>query len=177
MNSILQCVFSTPFLLGYFQTEQYKVDLNKKSPMKGQLAIVFADLMASMQSALTEKVLAPSLFKKQIEKWAPQFAGYRQQDSHEFLRFMLDGLHEDLNRVSLTKKPKYSFKDDDIDALPKEQQAILSWNRYQSFNSSIIFDLFGGMLQSTVTCLKCNYQSITFEMFLDLSLPIPKVKL
>ena len=34
----------------------------------------------------------------------------------EFLRFMLDGLHEDLNRV--TDKPKWSFKDSEIDKLP-----------------------------------------------------------
>lgn len=29
------------------------------------------------------------------------FAGYQQQDSQEFLTFLLDGLHEGLNEVSL----------------------------------------------------------------------------
>lgn len=28
-----------------------------------------------------------------------QFYGYSQQDSLEFLNYLLDGLHEDLNRV------------------------------------------------------------------------------
>ena len=28
-----------------------------------------------------------------------RFRGYGQQDAHEFLRFLMDGLHEDLNRV------------------------------------------------------------------------------
>ena len=36
-------------------------------------------------------------------KFAPQFSGYQQQDSHELLAFLLDGLHEDLNLV--LKKP------------------------------------------------------------------------
>ena len=38
-------------------------------------------------------------------RFAPQFSGYSQQDSHEALRFLLDGLHEDLNRVR--SKPRY----------------------------------------------------------------------
>ena len=32
----------------------------------------------------------------------PMFAGYQQQDSQEFLTFLLDGLHEGLNKVSDT---------------------------------------------------------------------------
>jgi ubiquitin C-terminal hydrolase len=37
--------------------------------------------------------------QKVLGKFAPQFAGYQQQDSQEFMSFLLDGLHEDLNRV------------------------------------------------------------------------------
>lgn len=36
---------------------------------------------------------------------APRFIGYDQHDAQEFLRFFLDSLHEDLNRVIV--KPKY----------------------------------------------------------------------
>jgi len=32
-----------------------------------------------------------------VGKWAPHFSGYEQHDSQEFLRFLLDGLNEDLN--------------------------------------------------------------------------------
>ena len=28
-----------------------------------------------------------------------RFVGYSQQDAHEFITFLLDALHEDLNRV------------------------------------------------------------------------------
>ena len=34
-----------------------------------------------------------------IGSYAPRFAGYSQQDAQELLTFLLDGLHEDLNRV------------------------------------------------------------------------------
>lgn len=42
-------------------------------------------------------------------RFAPQFSGYQQQDSQELLAFLLDGLHEDLNRVK--KKPYLALRD------------------------------------------------------------------
>lgn len=42
-------------------------------------------------------------------KFAPQFSGYQQQDSQELMAFLLDGLHEDLNRIR--KKPYIELKD------------------------------------------------------------------
>ncbi len=46
---------------------------------------------------------SPSLplphYQVTISSFAPQFAGTQQQDSQEFLAFLMDGLHEDLNRV------------------------------------------------------------------------------
>jgi Ubiquitin carboxyl-terminal hydrolase len=34
-----------------------------------------------------------------LGRFAPQFSGFQQHDSQELLAFLLDGLHEDLNRV------------------------------------------------------------------------------
>lgn len=47
--------------------------------------------------------MSPRGFKAQLAKYAPQFQGYAQHDSQELLGYLLDGLHEDLNRVK--KKP------------------------------------------------------------------------
>ena len=46
-----------------------------------------------------------------VGRFAPQFSGYQQQDSQELLTFLLDGLHEDLNRIK--KKPYIELKDSD----------------------------------------------------------------
>jgi ubiquitin C-terminal hydrolase len=43
--------------------------------------------------------VAPRNLKRCIGKYAPQFNGFSQHDAQEFLAFLLDGLHEDLNRV------------------------------------------------------------------------------
>ena len=37
-------------------------------------------------------------------------------------------------------------------------------------------DIFTGQLKSTLECSMCHYQSITFDMFWDLSIPLPRVR-
>lgn len=39
-----------------------------------------------------------------------------------------------------------------------EEEAMKAWDRYLKFNDSIITDLFGGLLQSTVQCLTCQHR-------------------
>ena len=46
------------------------------------------------------RYISPKDFKMTIGKINDQFAGYSQQDSQEMLLFLMDGLHEDLNKVS-----------------------------------------------------------------------------
>lgn len=50
-------------------------------------------------------------FQWTIGKYAPRFNGFQQHDSQELLAFLLDGLHEDLNRVH--DKPYVELKDSD----------------------------------------------------------------
>ena len=52
----------------------------------------------------------PSELKSQISRVARQFSGYGQQDAQEFLRFLLDGMHNELNRIK--KKPKVSMEEE-----------------------------------------------------------------
>lgn len=46
-----------------------------------------------------------------VGRFKPEFSGYQQQDSQELMAFLLDGLHEDLNRIR--KKPYVAVKDAD----------------------------------------------------------------
>lgn len=50
-------------------------------------------------------------FQWTIGKYAPRFNGSQQHDSQELLAFLLDGLHEDLNRVH--DKPYVELNDSD----------------------------------------------------------------
>ena len=47
------------------------------------------------------KCVSPVEFKRTVGKFKSQFSGYDQQDSQELLAFLMDGLQEDLNKVSV----------------------------------------------------------------------------
>lgn len=42
---------------------------------------------------------APFILQAIVASKASQFTGYAQHDAQEFMAFLLDGLHEDLNRI------------------------------------------------------------------------------
>ncbi|GLH08471.1 Ubiquitin carboxyl-terminal hydrolase 2 [Gryllus bimaculatus] len=106
----------------------------------------------------------------QIQRFAPRFMGYSQQDAQEFLRYLLEGLHEDVNRV--TSKPKPILTEID-DSLSDQQKSAEAWKRYLRMDDSKVVDIFVGQLKSTLRCTVCGHCSVTFDPFWDLSLPIP----
>jgi ubiquitin C-terminal hydrolase len=100
--------------------------------------------------------------------FAPQFSGYEQHDAQEFLAFLLDAVHEDLNRV--LDKPY--VPDRDLGGLPDEIAAAVAWQGYLRRNKSIIVDIFQGQLRSTLCCGTCGHTSTKFDPFMYLSLPL-----
>lgn len=56
---------------------------------------------------------------------------------------------------------------------PEDAQAAEAFAYARTWNDSPIDDIFGGLLQSTLTCRTCARTSHTFEPFLGLAVPIP----
>lgn len=63
---------------------------------KGLLAMGFGTLMNNLWSGQSES-FAPHMFKMIIGKCNDRFDSYEQQDSQEYLSYMIDSLHEELN--------------------------------------------------------------------------------
>lgn len=57
---------------------------------------------------------------------------------------------------------------------PDDIVARESWTNFLRRNQSIIVDLFMGQYKSIVTCPSCKHESITFDPYSTLSLPIPQ---
>merc|ERR1719281_126870 len=112
MNSAVQCLFNVPSLRDYFVSDAYREGLNPTAyKTKGKLAESFAQLTSLMWSNDVTKV-APRNFKWLIGQFAEQFSGYGQQDSMEFIEYVLDGLKEDVNEVQ-GQKPFVELKEAD----------------------------------------------------------------
>ncbi|KAK2534484.1 Usp4 isoform C [Columba livia] len=170
MNSALQCLSNTPPLTEYFLEDKYEAEINQNNPlgMRGEIAEAYAELIKQIWSGRHSHV-APRMFKTQVGRFAPQFSGYQQQDSQELLAFLLDGLHEDLNRVK--KKPYLELKD--ANGRPDSEVAKEAWENHRLRNDSIIVDIFHGLFKSTLVCPKCSKVSVTFDPFCYLTLPLP----
>ncbi|XP_070808425.1 ubiquitin carboxyl-terminal hydrolase 2 [Pituophis catenifer annectens] len=134
------------------------------------LKMEFAKLIQALWTSSPNESVSPSEFKMQIQRYAPRFVGYNQQDAQEFLRFLLDGLHNEVNRVLV--RPKGN--NDNLDHLPDDEKGRQMWMRYLAREDSRIGDLFVGQLKSSLTCSSCGYCSTAFDPFWDLSLPIAK---
>ncbi|XP_064158532.1 ubiquitin carboxyl-terminal hydrolase 2-like [Anguilla rostrata] len=168
MNSIIQCLSNTRDLRDYCLHNSYRRDLNNSH--NTALMEEFAKLIQTLWSSSGSEAVSPSEFKTQIQKYAPRFVGYNQQDAQEFLRFLLDGLHNDVNRV--TVRPRGHMED--FDHLPDDEKGKRMWNKYLEREDSKIVDVFVGQLKSSLTCSDCGYCSTVFDPFWDLSLPIAK---
>ncbi|XP_066102153.1 ubiquitin carboxyl-terminal hydrolase 4 isoform X2 [Saccopteryx bilineata] len=173
MNSALQCLSNTAPLTDYFLRDEYEAEINRDNPlgMKGEIAEAYAELVKQMWSGRDAHV-APRMFKTQVGRFAPQFSGYQQQDSQELLAFLLDGLHEDLNRVK--KKPYLELKD--ANGRPDAVVAKEAWENHRLRNDSVIVDTFHGLFKSTLVCPECAKVSVTFDPFCYLTLPLPLKK-
>ncbi|KAM5316123.1 ubiquitin carboxyl-terminal hydrolase 2 isoform 2-T3 [Glossophaga mutica] len=170
MNSILQCLSNTRDLRDYCLQRLYMRDLSHSSNSHTALMEEFAKLIQTIWTSSLNDVVSPSEFKTQIQRYAPRFVGYNQQDAQEFLRFLLDGLHNAVNRV--TVRPKSN--PENLDHLPDDEKGRQMWRKYLEREDSRIGDLFVGQLKSSLTCTDCGYCSTVFDPFWDLSLPIAK---
>ena len=137
--------------------------------MQGDLAKAYANVVKHLWFG-EKDLYSPVTLKRMISKKNPAFVGYQQHDSHELICYLLDGIHEDLNRVK--DKPFVELKEyslnDDINKVCSE-----GWEGHLKRNQSIIVDLFHGLFLSTVSCPVCNYFSVKPDPYNSISLQLP----
>ena len=169
MNAALQCLSNTHILTEYFQQKCHLAEINKLNPIgtKGAVARSYGNLIRDLWRGSVS--VAPSRLLDTIAHHAPQFRGNIQHDSQELLGFVIDGLHEDLNRI--LNKPYVERKDSE--GRPDCVVAKESWAGYQARDSSIMVDLFHGLIKSQLRCKTCKFSNVTFDPFSTLTLPLP----
>ncbi|KAI0480517.1 ubiquitin carboxyl-terminal hydrolase-like protein [Xylariaceae sp. FL0804] len=179
MNAALQCLRSVEELTKYFLSGEWEHELNRENVLahNGDVAAAYAGLLKDIYHNSTTGSVTPRLFKSTVGRYAAQFSGYGQQDSQEFLGFLLDGLQEDLSRI---KKKPYIEKPDSTDEMINDPDAIRRmaddvWDITRKRDDSVIADLFTGLYQSTLVCPECGKVSITFDPFNNLTLQLPVV--
>ncbi|XP_055553007.1 ubiquitin carboxyl-terminal hydrolase 21 isoform X2 [Falco cherrug] len=179
MNAVLQCLSSTKPLRDYCLRRDFQQEQPPGSRAPQELTEAFADVIAALWHPDSSEAVNPGRFKAVFQKYVPSFTGYSQQDAQEFLKFFMDRLHVEINRKgrrtpSILSDTRRTPALEDPEMLSDDERANQMWKRYLEREDSKIVDLFVGQLKSCLKCQACGYRSTTFEVFCDLSLPIPK---
>uniref|UniRef100_A0A674NU30 ubiquitinyl hydrolase 1 n=1 Tax=Takifugu rubripes TaxID=31033 RepID=A0A674NU30_TAKRU len=187
MNAVVQCLSNTDLLAEYLGLEQYRPDVHRDR-MNGEVGAgerqaargEVTEHLASLVRALWTLEYTPQLsveFKSTVAKYASQFRGNSQHDALEFLLWLLDRVHEDVNEspnnnnTSSSSKTKANAKG----SAPLERPSSFtsSSTSQPRDRHSFVQEHFQAQYRSSLTCPHCLKQSNTFDPFLCISLPIP----
>lgn len=99
---------------------------------------------------------------------------YQQHDAQELMAFLLDAVHEDLNRVQDRKKVgQLEEKEDEPDAIAAKR----FWDHHWMLNDSEIVKLFQGLYKNTVECKSCGKRSVRFDPFMYMGVSLPEERI
>eukprot|EP00752_Nemacystus_decipiens_P014254 g12676.t1 len=163
LNSAVQCLSHVQPLTRHLLSNAFREDLNVSNPLGtgGRLVQAYEQVLKDLWFGSRSSV-SPVGLKSAIAKFAPQFNGYSQQDSQEVLSFLLDGLHEDLNRV--LKKPYLTLPDGEC-GRPDSIIAAESWKLFSMRDRSVLVESLYGQFKSTLECGHCGKLSRKFDEF------------
>ncbi|XP_060799099.1 ubiquitin carboxyl-terminal hydrolase 31 isoform X1 [Neoarius graeffei] len=175
MNAILQCLSNTELFAEYLALEQFrgqaeeedKPKANGVHPTRKEKGEV-TEQLAGLVRALWTFEYTPQQsreFKNTVAKRAMQYRGNAQHDAQEFLLWLLDRVHEDLNNIGHNRPSIKPPVEEDDGALEGPSPPLSA--------GSFVQELFQAQYRSSLTCPHCQKQSNTFDPFLCISLPIP----
>ncbi|KAJ1725567.1 hypothetical protein LPJ53_000237 [Coemansia erecta] len=145
LNSVLQCLTHTPVLAEYMLTRKHSASC--RAGDNCMLCRFEAHVVRALSKRESSSI-SPKSIVGRLKLVAKHMRIGRQEDSHEFLRLLVEAFQRSLLHG--------------ID--PKIDRRIQE--------TTLVHQVFGGYLQSQVKCERCGYESNTFEPLLDLSLDI-----
>ncbi|CEP60773.1 ubiquitin-specific protease UBP7 LALA0_S01e18646g [Lachancea lanzarotensis] len=175
INSMLQCLFATKPFRDLFLSSGYEKYFSSKYRNPNQLSKYFHLLFKKMYLNGGCSVV-PSGFLKACNALRPDLKiPHDQQDTQEFLLFLLSQLHDELSESNYVAidYPELVLHDDN--KLQVDGNEYDSWyDKHLSANGiSPIDSIFQGQIENGLLCQRCGHTSYNYSVFYVLSLPIP----
>ncbi len=156
LNSVIQVLLHNKYFY------KWVLRTKKKGKRNGgdELIDSFINLLIEL-SNITEIPIEPKTFRAKI---ADKFPSTEQHDSHEFLLFLFDKIHEYDKKKYVEPISQFSsvfFK-----------QAKKEWNEVFKGYKSVITELFYGQFFTTFTCSNSNCYNKTYKFDLFNNIPL-----
>lgn len=150
MNSALQAFVHIPAVQHYLNdifSKKYDLELKPRLVSHAILNLSRRMWGMSEKAKSNERYINPKKLVQRLDDINCMMSEWQQEDSHEYFMSLMSRLQED--------------------STPKGHK----------LNESVIYDIFGGLLDQQVTCLSCKNVSKTKQEFYDLSLGLSKKKM
>ncbi|KAM6584690.1 hypothetical protein CsatB_011692 [Cannabis sativa] len=146
LNSVLQCLTYTPPLANFCLRKQHSSLCDSKDADRKRdcpFCIIEKRIVRSLSVDLS--LDAPMKIQNCLRIFSEHFRGGRQEDAHEFLRYVIDACHNTCLRLKKLRRIG---------------------------GSSVVKEIFGGALQSQVKCISCGTESNKVDEIMDISLDV-----
>lgn len=159
LNSVLQCLTYTPPLANFCLNKQHSSSCDSAAERDRKIDCPFCILEKRIARSLSCDLAldTPSKINSCLRIFAEHFRFGRQEDAHEFLRYVIDACHNTALRL---KK------------LQLQQQRRKVGIGEDFGGSTVVKEIFGGALQSQVKCLACGAESNKVDEIMDISLDV-----
>ena len=173
MNSILVILQQIPILSDYIRSGKFKELINEdyKNTITYQLYILFR-----ISIDLDNANLTPSSFKKICQTKDPTWGEFQQQDSAQFIEFLICQVEEELGK-KITFVPGKTPKTINMN-MHQSLDNILAISGYQNFiknEFSPFKNFFTSLYNFKTQCCCCNTVTSSFETSTSWQLPFPEI--
>jgi ubiquitin C-terminal hydrolase len=181
-NATLQClrhIERVPWIFtpGRYDTLFHKTATGRRLNQQ-KVATSFADVVSQQENGTSPGVLRPAGFWNCLHSCVKdtmyeQFATKAPHDSHEFLMFMLETLHES---ISIEVEMEIMKRNPTTEEEKRVILALDTWKKIFSKEYSPLVDLFYGLLHIQMHCQTCGNISHKWETFNTLKVGVPKTQ-
>ncbi|AMD23018.1 HHR249Cp [Eremothecium sinecaudum] len=173
INSMLQCLFSTTQFRNLFLSNMYSRYLKSSEVeiMSRSFYMLFRKMYMNGGCSVV-----PSGFLRTCDNLKPDLGiPNAQQDTQEFLLFLLDRLHEELSHVAAVGNDYSQLLLHDNTHLNVNDKEYNKWfeENIERNGLSPIDDIFQGQMENHLSCQRCGYSSYSYSTFYVLSLALP----
>lgn len=160
LNAVLQCLTYTPPLANFCLRLQHSenCDFLAQQDKKSDCPFCLLEKRIVRSLSIDSTLDTPGKIIGGLKVFAEHFRLGRQEDAHEFLRYVIDACHTTCLRL---KK------------LQQQRRKYVSNGGGDGFNgSTVVKEIFGGALQSQVKCLACGNESNKVDEIMDISVDV-----